>query len=258
MKHTSLRADELARLKALEQSGLMDSSPEREFDELTRLAATALGVRSAAISLLDDRRQWFKSRHGIPFSETTQEVAFCNYPLASGEPFVVCDASQDERFAQNPLVTVPQGIRFYAGLPLILASGQCLGTLCVFDPEPRDGLTANERNVLRDLARLATELIETCQFRQMGEIAAKVVEATSDAVLAADRDGNLVYWNAAAEKLFGWSVEEALGQNVELIIPHRHTVGHRDIFARAARGGTTRLMGTFLELPGFSDQWSST
>ena len=256
MKHTPLCNDELNRLKALEQSGLMDTAPEREFDELTRLAATALGVRSAAISLLDDRRQWFKSRQGIPFSETSREVAFCNYPLASHEPFVVGDASQDERFAQNPLVTASAGIRFYTGMPLILASGECIGTLCVFDPQPRKGLSVNERNILRDLARIATDLIETRQSRQMAEIAAKVVEATSDAVLAADRDGSIVYWNAAAEKLFGWSADEALGQNVELIIPHRHSFGHRDIFARAAQGGPTRLVGTFLELPGLRSDGS--
>jgi diguanylate cyclase (GGDEF)-like protein/PAS domain S-box-containing protein len=159
---------------------------------------------------------------------------------------VVGDASRDDRFRDNPLVTEPDGIRFYAGVPLIVASGHCLGTLCVFDPVPRHGLTDNERNVLEDLAQLATDLIETRRSRLMGEIAAKVVEATSDAVLAADHSGCIVYWNAAAEKLFGWTADQALGHDVELIIPHRY----KDIFARAARGGPARLVSTHLELPG--------
>jgi hypothetical protein len=72
--------NEFNRIAALAQSELMDSAPEREFDDLTKLAASALGVRSAAISLLDDKRQWFKARQGIPFSETSREVAFCNFP----------------------------------------------------------------------------------------------------------------------------------------------------------------------------------
>ncbi len=243
----STEADRLAALTGLD---ILDTPAEREFDELTRLAAVALGVASAAVSLIDESRQWFKARHGIPFPETPRDIAFCTHAVASRDVLVVPDASLDARFSSNPLVTQDNGIRFYAGVPLIVSSGHCLGTLCVFDPVPRAGLTNEQLAVLSDLARLATDLIESRRFRRMGEIAAKVVDATSDAILAANLEGTIVYWNPAAERMFGRSHDDAVGQNVEIIIPPRLAVGHRDIFANAARGGATRLVGTFVELTG--------
>ncbi|NJR80020.1 EAL domain-containing protein [Sphingomonas corticis] len=241
---------EQARLAALAGLGILDTPAEREFDDVARLAAAALGAASAAVSLIDADRQWFKSRHGIPFAETPRDVAFCTHAVASQALLVVPDAAVDGRFAANPLVTQAGGIRFYAGVPLITRSGHCLGTLCVFDPTPRAGLSPAQETVLRDLARLAIDLIESRRLRRMGEIAAKVVEATSDAVLAVDRAGTIVYWNAAAEGMFGRSRDEALGCDVEIIIPARHATGHRERFARAAAGGATRLVGTSLELVG--------
>ncbi|PZU05311.1 MAG: bifunctional diguanylate cyclase/phosphodiesterase, partial [Sphingobium sp.] len=241
---------EAARLSALLDLEILDTPAEREFDEITRLAATALGVASSAVSLIDKERQWFKSRHGIPFPQTSRDIAFCTHAVASGEIVVVPDATTDDRFRSNPLVTQEGGIRFYAGVPLIIGSGYCLGTLCVFDPIPRKGLTEAHEAVLRDLAKLATDLIESRRFRKMGEIAARVVDATSDAVLAADGQGTIVYWNPAAERMFGHARDEAMGRNVEIIIPPRLATGHREIFARAAAGGATRLVGASVELAG--------
>jgi diguanylate cyclase (GGDEF)-like protein/PAS domain S-box-containing protein len=243
----SKEADRLAALLNLE---ILDTPAERDFDEITRLAATALGVASAAVSLIDDERQWFKSRHGIPFAETPREIAFCTHAVASRDVLIVPDATRDDRFSHNPLVKQDGGIRFYAGVPLIISSGHCLGTLCVFDPVSRAGLTNAQQSVLIDLAGLATDLIESRRFRRMGEIAARVVDATSDAVLAADQTGTIVYWNPAAERMFGWKRDEAMGHNVEIIIPERLADGHREIFARAAAGGETRLVGSFVELLG--------
>lgn len=250
MVGSSVTSCEAERLSALVDLQILDSPPEREFDELTRLAASALGVASAAISLIDDRRQWFKARQGIPFEETPREIAFCAHAVEAQRLLLVPDARLDPRFAQNPLVAAEGGIRFYVGMPLILQSGHCIGTLCAFDPEPRDDLTPAQLGVLGDLASLAVDLIESRRFRRMGEIAAKVVDATSDAVLAADRTGKIVYWNLAAEGMFGHAVDVALGQDVALIIPPRLAAGHREIFARAAAGGETRLVGSFVELVG--------
>jgi PAS domain S-box-containing protein len=242
--------EEQARLAALAGLGILDTPAEREFDDLTRLAATALGAASAAVSLIDADRQWFKARHGIPFPETPRGIAFCTHAVAARSILVVPDATLDPRFSANLLVTGDGGIRFYAGVPLVTSSGDCLGTLCVFDPASRDGLGPQQERVLRDLARLAVDLIESRRFRRMGAIAAKVVDATSDAVLAVDHEGSIIYWNPAAERMFGRRGDEALGRNVEIIIPPRLAVGHREVFARAAAGGTTRLVGTFVELIG--------
>ena len=246
----SFPSTEVDRLSALVDLDILDTPPEHYFDEITRLAATALGVASAAVSLIDEKRQWFKSRHGIPFTETPRDIAFCAHAVASRKIVVVPDATRDDRFSSNPLVTQEGGIRFYAGVPLIISSGHCLGTLCVFDPIAREGLTKVQEAVLRDLARLTTDLIESRRLRKMGEIAASVVETTSDAVLATDRQGTIVYWNSAAERMFGYSGGEAIGQNVEIVIPPRLAKGHREIFARAVSGGTTRLVGTTVELVG--------
>lgn len=245
--YTSIEADRLSALLDLE---ILDTPAERDFDEITRLAAIALGVSSSAVSLIDQQRQWFKSRHGIPFSETPRDMAFCTHAVASRQILVVPDATRDDRFRSNPLVTQEGGIRFYAGIPLIISSGHCLGTLCVFDPVSRDGLTEAQEIVLRDLARLATDLIESRRFRRMGEIAARVVDATVDAVLAVDREGIIVYCNPAVEQMFGYARNAVLGQNVEVVIPSRLAKGHREIFARAAAGGATRLVGKFVELVG--------
>ncbi|WP_109808758.1 EAL domain-containing protein [Sphingosinithalassobacter portus] len=246
----SFTSIEVDRLSALLDLDILDTPTERDFDDITRLAATALGVASAAVSLIDEKRQWFKSRHGIPFPETPRDISFCTHAVASRDILVVPDATRDDRFSENPLVTQEGGIRFYAGIPLIISSGYCLGTLCVFDPIVRDGLTEAQEAVLQDLARLTTDLIETRRFRKMGEIAARVADTTSDAVLATDRDGTIVYWNPAAERMFGYARNEAIGQNVEIVIPPRLAKGHREIFARAAAGGATRLVGTTVELVG--------
>jgi diguanylate cyclase (GGDEF)-like protein/PAS domain S-box-containing protein len=238
---------ESERLAALAGLNIMDSPPEREFDELTRLAAVALGVASAAVSLIDDERQWFKARHNIPVAETPRELSFCTHAVECREALVVRDARADSRFRDNPFVQGPPFIRFYAGAPLITDAGHCLGTFCVFDQRTRR-FSPEQLAMLADLARLATDLIESRSERRMGAIAAKVIEATSDAVLAADQDGVIVYWNPAAEQMFGRSHAEAVGQRVEIIMPARFAQGHPGRFARAAAGGPTRLVGTFVEL----------
>lgn len=228
---------EVDRLQALASFALLDTPAEQRFDEITRLASTLLGTKSAAISLIDDRRQWFKSRVGIPFSETPRDQAFCTYPVASHEFLEVTDASKDPRFENNPLVTSAGGIRFYAGAPLIVSSGHCLGTLCVFDPEARPPLSADQRQALTDLAQLAVERIEGTRARTLGEITAKMVDATTDAILCVDADGRISYWNRAATAMFGYTAEDALGQGIDLICPEDRTSGRcRSLFRSLAHG----------------------
>ncbi|WP_084455782.1 sensor domain-containing phosphodiesterase [Novosphingobium rosa] len=214
-----LACSDRARLNVLAGLGILDSAPESDFDELTRLAAAALGVACAAVSLLDDKRQWYKSRHNIPFEETPLDVAFCIHTVAARETLVVPDATLDPRFCDNPHVVAEDGIRFYAGVPLIVSSGHCLGTFCVFDTRARAGLDEAQLGLLADLARLATDLIEARRFNRMGEIAVKVVDATSDAVLAVDAEGKIVYWNPAAEAMFGHAARDVLGHGIALMLP---------------------------------------
>ena len=207
------------RLRALASYGIVDTPPEFAFDEITRLAALLLGVPSAAISVVDEQRQWFKARTGIDFQETPREHAFCAHAVEARQFFEVTDAADDVRFAKNPLVTRENGIRFYAGAPMFDAAGYCLGTVCVFDTSPRAPLSSSQRQALGDLAQLAVERIQERLSRIEGEVAASVVTATSDAVLAVGNDCRITFWNPGAERMFGYDAAEAIGQSLDLILP---------------------------------------
>jgi PAS domain S-box-containing protein len=158
--------NEAARLAALRDLGILDSPPELAYDDLTALAAYICHTPIALVSLIDADRQWFKSRVGWTAQETPREVAFCAHAILEPDLFIVPDATADERFATNPLVTSPPSIRFYAAAPLMTAEGQTLGTLCVIDHKPRQlipeqarALRALGRQVLAQL-RLAKQLTE--------------------------------------------------------------------------------------------------
>lgn len=153
-----LPEDETARLAALEASGLLDSEAEAVFDRLTFLATQVTDSPMALLTLVDERRQWFKSRIGVSFPETPREHAFCGHAILRDEPMLVPDARQDLRFRDNPLVTGSPHIRFYAGVPLVDAQGYRLGTLCVLDREPRR-LRERELRALCELAEIAMEEI---------------------------------------------------------------------------------------------------
>ena len=145
-------ADEAPRLDALRRYNIVDTSPEGAFDDLTRLAAFVCGVPIALVSLVDVNRQWFKSRCGLSLSETPRRISFCAHSILQRDVFVIPDALEDPRFADNPLVTSDPHIRFYAGAPLITPDGFALGTLCVMDRVPRR-LTADQTDALRALSR---------------------------------------------------------------------------------------------------------
>ena len=145
---------EARRLAVLAAYQVMDTPPDPVLDTLTRLASRLVGVPVSLVSLLDDHRQWFKSRHGLGVTQTPREVAFCDQVVRSGEAMVVPDAAADPRFRDNPLVTGEPHVRFYAGVPLRVPQGEVLGTLCAIDYAPRT-LDAEQLQVLRELADLA-------------------------------------------------------------------------------------------------------
>ena len=146
-------------MSALRGLEILDTEAETQFDNLTSLAAELCALPIALVSLVDSERQWFKSRVGLDAQETPREHAFCAHAIHGDQVMVVEDASQDARFADNPLVTGAPNIRFYAGAPLITRDGHALGTLCVIGDEPRT-ISAQETRVLEALAQQAMTLLE--------------------------------------------------------------------------------------------------
>lgn len=147
-----LPKNEAKRLKVLWQYDLLDTVPEEVFDDLTDLAAHICDAPIALISLIDEDRQWFKSRVGISAKQTSRDISFCAHAILQNGLFVVSDATKDPRFKKNPLVTGPQKIRFYAGVPLRSPDGYALGTLCVIDKKPRQ-LRPEQKRAMLVLAR---------------------------------------------------------------------------------------------------------
>lgn len=150
--------DEIARLKSLQSLRILDTPGENRFDRLTRMAKRLFGVEIALISLVDANRQWFKSKQGLAISETSRDVSFCGHTILDNEVMVISDATDDIRFADNPLVACEPKIRFYAGAPLTDPHGFRVGTLCIIDPEPR-GMTDDEIETLRDLTAMVEDEI---------------------------------------------------------------------------------------------------
>jgi len=151
--------NESKRLKVLWQYEVLDTVPEEVFDDLTELAARICEAPIALISLVDEKRQWFKSKVGVSVSETSRDLSFCAYAITQSDLFIVPDATRDQRFANNPLVTSDPKIRFYAGAPLITPDGHALGTLCVIDKVPRE-LRLEQKQALRILARHVVSQLE--------------------------------------------------------------------------------------------------
>jgi len=150
--------NENQRLATLRGYEILDSEPEAAFDDLTLLASYICQTPIALISLIDADRQWFKSKVGISIDETSRDIAFCATAILQSDVLIVGDATQDERFANNPLVVADPKIRFYAGASLV-TNGQALGTLCVVDQVPRS-LTTEQTEALRALSRQVLAQLE--------------------------------------------------------------------------------------------------
>ena len=152
--------EEFARQRALDTYRLVDSLPEAAYDDIVQLASTLCGAPIALVSLIDRDRQWFKARTGLDVDQTAREFAFCDHAIRKPDQLMeVPDATNDARFASNPLVTGAPDIRFYAGMPLVTPGGAAIGTVCVIDREPRH-LDDTQRAGLAALARLAMNLME--------------------------------------------------------------------------------------------------
>jgi len=169
MKTPEIPPNEVARLQTLRSFDILDTPQEERFDRLTRMARRLFDVPIALVSLVDKDRQWFKSRIGLPVSETPRDISFCGHSILGEEVFIIPDASSDERFQDNPLVIDKPNIRFYAGCPLRALNGTQMGTLCIIDDKPRDFSEA-DLSALTDLAAMAEQELTALQLAVLDEL----------------------------------------------------------------------------------------
>lgn len=199
MLEPSIPADEARRLAALLNYQILDTDSEVSFDELTRLAASLLGMSTSAISLVDSDRQWFKSSVNMPMDETPRNVSFCGHTILSDDLFIVADAKNDPRFADNPL-RKQLNIGFYAGAPLRDPQGQAVGALCVTDTVPRQ-LTDQQKEMLRVLGRQVEAQMNLRKSQRETEASEHFARSTIDAldthIAILDQTGRIIATNQA-------------------------------------------------------------
>jgi hypothetical protein len=159
MKIAEIPQNEPDRLNDLGEYKILDTAAEKEFDDLVRLASKICSTPMSTITLVDSKRQWFKSRLGIDYTQTDRNFSFCSHTILSHSLMLISDACQDDRFRNNPFVTGPPGIRFYAGVPLISYRGNAIGALCVVDIVPRD-LDTEQRFALDVLGQQVIRQLE--------------------------------------------------------------------------------------------------
>ncbi|HKY32669.1 MAG TPA: sigma 54-interacting transcriptional regulator [Candidatus Polarisedimenticolia bacterium] len=266
--------NEEERAESVRRTGLLDTPPEPEFDDLARLAAELCGAPMAAVTLVDTGRQWLKARLGLDVTQTPRDVAFCARAILGDGLFVVRDAAADPRFSSNPLVTGPPGIRFYAGAPLITSERHALGTVCVLDRVPRD-LTAAQGEALLALGRQAMGQIHlrmtrrsverTLAERQAAEEAlraseelkSRMIESSRDCIKLLDREGRLLSMNEGGLKALEICDLQPLLQSVWMDFwkGGAHYEQARQAVAAALRGEVGRFLGFLPTMMGKPRWW---
>lgn len=226
-----LPTNEASRLAAIRDYDLLGGSTEPGLDDLTSLAAQVCGTPISLVSLVLEEKQWFKSKFGTSLAESTRSVSFCAHAILQTDLFVVPNAEQDERFADNPMVTGEPGIRFYAAAPLLTIAGQALGTLCVIDRKPRT-LNPAQLEALRALGRQVMSQLEL--RRHVRNLAASeerltyALDATLDGLWDWDIPSGRVYFSPQWARLLGFAPEE-IPQRVDFFYSILHPDDHASV-----------------------------
>jgi PAS domain S-box-containing protein len=209
---------EKSRIDSLKALNILDSLPEKDFDQITQLASFICQTPIALISLVDENRQWFKSHSGLDATETHRDLAFCAHAILQDEVLIVEDASKDERFFDNPLATDGPRVQFYAGAPLYSPDGYPIGTVCVIDSKTKK-LSSDQINALKMLSNQVTRLLELkLQIKKLRTSEEHLIfkstaaENVSEGIVFQDSTSAVIDFNPAALRVLGLSAEELTGQ----------------------------------------------
>lgn len=209
MKIAEWPTNEIERLTCLKKYDVLDTPHEGIFDNLVNLAAQICGVPIAAISLVDQDRQWFKSSKGLNVSQTPRDISFCGHTILGKTSLIVNDTFNDARFSDNPLVTSSPNIRFYAGIPLIGAGNLAIGSLCVIDTSPKI-LSDDQLNSLKTLADAVMShlnlRLSNLIYKENAQdllLSSMMVSHSSEAMMVMDADNKIVKINSAFSLMTG-------------------------------------------------------
>ena len=230
--------NEKARLAVLKDYEIMDSEAEAKFDRITELASIICKVPISLISLIDENRQWFKSKIGLHTKETPRALSFCQHAILDDKYFEIKDATKDVRFEQNELVTGDPKIRFYGGYPLIDPNGYALGTLCVIDRSVNQ-LDKEQQRALELLAEEATALIVEHRKKKELDNFEKLFDISIDLICIVGTDGFFKKVNPVFAQLLGWNVEDLKTRSLfALVHPEDLKLTKREIL-KLSRGANT-------------------
>ena len=242
MPGAPLPDNEAARQRAVRSYSALNGERDAWTDELVQAASRMTGCPIALVSILDEQQQWFKGCVGLDVNGTPREQAFCGYTILGGGALVVEDARLDERFADNPLVTGDPGIRFYAGVPIRDDSGYAIGSLCVIDRSPRT-ISRDQLEGLESLASLVSRHVASAHRHDA------IMGSALDAIITIDEQSRVIEFNEPASRIFGFTVEEAVGQSLaELIIPPPLREAHAAGMRHYLQTGEGPVLGKRIEI----------
>lgn len=216
MKKAPIPINDKTRVEKLQSYNVLDTEMEPIFDEITNTAAAICNTKISLISLVDESRQWFKSKCGLEAPETPRDISYCGHAIMSDEIFIVEDAEFDERFCDNPLFLNEPNVRFYAGAPLVAPDGQRIGTLCVIDNEKK----SLEQHQILALKSLAKQVINILELRKSNELIEnqnkrfeKILDNMIDGIVIHNNDGLVTDFNNQALNILELSESQLLGRN---------------------------------------------
>ncbi len=238
MKQAPIPKNEKERLLSLHKLGLLDTKPEKRFDRITKTAISIFNVPISTLTLVDAKREWFKSCQGLPVKEGDRAISFCGHALLADNVFVIPDTKKDKRFFDNPMVIGKPFIRFYAGVPIFNADGQRIGVFCIKDKKPRKFSKA-DKEILKNLAswaeleinsrNLSLALLEgkklqkklTQQFNEAEKSKAKdeaILASVGDGMIVVNKNREIIFFSKSAEEMTGWKSKDAIGHHTSELV----------------------------------------